>query len=563
MAEELGFSIVQRVIQRKEPSLRVVVDETLRNPRIDFDGKIIKVPEPSSLVPLELNMDKTAMKRLFEASVSHLSAHFVLLDVDTQIEDSLKQGYGENGRVVSKILSEVLADNHVAKSFPEFGRQIAFANAVALLRQYPIDASEEAATKLISTLISLSLANVIKGGVSHGEIEALHSVQRLFSEAQESSCVERIVKSARPVCEALKVVDLAEIGPSFATAPHREGNDGMNFFGYVFQESPLTLITGKGKTVVLEALSLDQVLRLSSKRLALDIRVVVESVHDRAEAEVLFNVESRLKERGMKVLAEWEALRGKTKFTEVNIPEEDYDEYLRIRQGLSTSIKRLILSLKQTKVASREIRDHSGYPIMLEAIQVIASKVRRSNIFFRRKKCFHKASWVILLDKSASLIDQRVKIKELSTCLAEVADSLLDDRSWAFYAFDDSISIVKDFDEGYTRSIKARIGGLTTGGGTYTPDAISIATSKLGPRRGPLKVIILITDGEPQGYEGINEEMKKVVRETGMRGVKLAAICVGAYALSGIRRRFPYYSCIRNLKELVNNFTELYYTLLM
>ena len=69
-------------------------------------------------------------------------------------------------------------------------------------------------------------------------------------------------------------------------------------------------------------------------------------------------------------------------------------------------------------------------------------------------------------------------------CLAEVAKDLIPNHnSWACYAFNENLYIVKDFTEIYGMRTKSRIGGLGSGLKTYLPDALRLAANRLKTAR--------------------------------------------------------------------------------
>jgi len=75
-----------------------------------------------------------------------------------------------------------------------------------------------------------------------------------------------------------------------------------------------------------------------------------------------------------------------TKFLDFEFPEEDYTEYLRRRILLGSPIRRILEKLRLLKnVTGEDFRQEAGLVDLQEAIQVIASKSQRSDIFVREE----------------------------------------------------------------------------------------------------------------------------------------------------------------------------------
>ena len=82
---------------------------------------------------------------------------------------------------------------------------------------------------------------------------------------------------------------------------------------------------------------------------------------------------------------------------------------------------------------------------------------------------------------------------------------ILNQNSWGMYAFNNKFYVVKGFSERYRGRVRARIGGLTYGGFTYLPDAVLLAVQALTKRYERSRVLVVVSDFFPAGYEGLRK----------------------------------------------------------
>lgn len=182
-------------------------------------------------------------------------------------------------------------------------------------------------------------------------------------------------------------------------------------------------------------------------------------------------------------------------------PKEDYAEFQRRRELLSSPIRRIMHQLRLLKnVSGEDFKQESGFVDLQEAIQVIASKSQRTDIFVREELQTREDTWSILIDASHSLNMFKGEVQGIALCLAEVAKTLiLNQNSWGMYAFNNNFYIIKDFSERYDAHVRARIGGLTHGGFTYLPDAVLLAAKALTGRLEEARVLVVVSDFFPAG----------------------------------------------------------------
>jgi hypothetical protein len=245
-------------------------------------------------------------------------------------------------------------------------------------------------------------------------------------------------------------------------------------------------------------------------------------------------------------------------FESFGFPTEDFAEFVRIKSRLAGRIRCALDLLRMAKTSIDELRGQEyGFVDVPLAIQVIASKSSRNDVYFRDEPDSKNESWAILIDSSKSLQRLVCEVRDAAVCLAEIANGMLaGPESWACYTFNENFNIIKDFSERYSNEIRARVGGIGSGLKTYLPDAISLAAARLQQTQSDLKVIVVVSDGYPQGYEGIDEELVQVIENVNKTGIVLIGIGVQSTAIS---KYFRTTMVAHNAYELMKDFVNVYY----
>jgi hypothetical protein len=260
----------------------------------------------------------------------------------------------------------------------------------------------------------------------------------------------------------------------------------------------------------------------------------------------------------MKKLADLhKSLDPKTHFEGFLFPNEDYTEFVRARSRLIGPIRLVLDRLKMVKFTVDESQGkESGYVDVPIAIQVVASQSDRNDVFIQEENQLRSEAWAIIIDSSKSLETFRSEVRDVAVCLSEVAKDLIPNpHSWACYSFNENMYIIKDFSETYGNNEKARIGGLSSGLKTYLPDALRIAGSRLNSAVGDVKVMLVVSDGFPLGYEGIDADLIETINKINKSGIQLIGMGIGS---SSMKKYFRTNFAVTSPFDLMKNFVKAY-----
>lgn len=263
----------------------------------------------------------------------------------------------------------------------------------------------------------------------------------------------------------------------------------------------------------------------------------------------------------MKKLVELhKSLDPKTHFEDFLLPKEDYSEFVRTRSKMIGPIRLVLDRLRMIKFTTDEAQGkESGYADIPKAIQVIASKSERNDVFIQEEDDIRSEAWAIVIDSSKSLETFQGEVRDVAVCLTEVAKDLMPNpNSWACYSFNENFYILKDFSEIHGNATKSRIGGVSTGLKTFLPDAMRIAAARLKSSTEDIKVMLVISDGFPLGYEGIDQQLIDTIEKISKSGIQLVGMGIGSSSMMKyFRTNFPANSPFELMKNFIRTYTEL------
>lgn len=275
------------------------------------------------------------------------------------------------------------------------------------------------------------------------------------------------------------------------------------------------------------------------------------------ETSQAFSIWEATKAREQKILDGYRELLANTRFSAIEFPKEDYTEYLRSKQLLSSPVRRILEKLRLLKnITGEDFKHESGLVDLQEAIQVIASQSQRTDIFVREELQTREEAWAIVIDASHSLNFFTGEVRGIALCLAETAKNLILNRAaWGMFAFNDKFYIIKDFDENYSTRIRARIGGLTHGGLTYLPDGLNIVSEKLRQHIESSKIIVVVSDFFPSGYLEAENELVQTLKQKERAGYGVIGVGIKSRAAKNYCRN---YCNVDTPFDLMKKFTKAF-----
>jgi nitric oxide reductase activation protein len=221
-------------------------------------------------------------------------------------------------------------------------------------------------------------------------------------------------------------------------------------------------------------------------------------------------------------------------------------------------VRRILEKLRLFRnVEGEDYRYEFGSLDLQEAVQVIASKSPRTDVFVREELQTQDEMWAILIDASHSLSFFTGEVLDIALCVAEVARKLMvNQNSWSMFAFNNGFYVIKDFDEPYSNHTRARIGGLKHKGMTYLPDGLLMAGEALRRRGGDMKVLVAISDFFPSGYGEVEKTLIESARKVEKTGIGVIGIGINSNA---VKKYFRTNCVVENPYDLMKKFTKAFF----
>ena len=557
-----------QITRKKQEEIKILLRDNISFPILgkDDQGYVICLAEPKilrkSLVGLHGMVfdSKNAEHRkilwhLFKASVYHLSLHAGISDFETYADWAKDKNINLATYVVST-LEDAVTNAHLRARWPPLIPDIAYANAISYLRSKPSSSIPNNTLRVMTSTLSSYTTGMAKGTLPKEMQEDVNYLVTCLREIEDLTYKElnsgktTEINSNSINHRKVKLVDnmykrLSRYGePSeVPSLPYTEDH-GMNS---VFYEN---LIPTENE--IQETLE-HALVRLGSK---LEQDAFRERLFENEVSQVFSTWESRRRAQ-KRILKTYETLGGNMHFSSFEFPQEDYTDYLRRKTYLAGPIRRILNRLRLLKnLYGDDYRHETGILDLQEAIQVVASKSPRTDVFTLEELQSMMEAWAILVDASRSLNYFHGEVRGIVLCLAEVANELLLDKTaWGVFAFSNKFYVVKDFSEVYTNRIRARIGGLEHSGLTYLPDGIMLAAEALKKRLEESKVLVVVSDFFPSGYENIEEELKEKVKKIERSGVGVIGIGVKSEA---VQKYFRTNCVVENPYELMKKFAKAF-----
>lgn len=495
---------------------------------------------------------KGQLVTLFRACVFHLGAHSVI----SKFSDYADWRHGRNKRLAEftvALVEDVGVNAFIQVKHADKLVDVAFANALAVKRLNRVDRLMNPATKTMAGLL-LRMNTGQSHVTSQAESDVIEHLAGFLGQFMEKVKQSLPDESANLRDDRLSVADVVydaveNVGMVLEQPflPHTEELGTFSLLTPAFSVSSDVL----GGDEFNKCLSyLGGVLPSSNGE---ENGKVAE-----AEASSIFETQKRASEKDRKILSKYENFLSLTSFKTVEMPEQDYSRYLRVKTRCRSEAHRLIESLLVARDAlDEDPQKMYGALDLQEVIQVVASKSPKMDVFMLDENISKSYSWVILLDASKSMHCIRDFAEDLLLVLAEVANELLlDPHSWGMYAFNDKFFVIKDPEERYNTRVKSRLGGIRFEGFTYIPDALKMAGKIIRKRSENLKLITVVSDGWPYGYQNIDVNLSETLKN-------LTGGCVSVIGIGVQSRRASSYlqnNCaVYNLRDLSRKFASLYF----
>jgi len=258
-----------------------------------------------------------------------------------------------------------------------------------------------------------------------------------------------------------------------------------------------------------------------------------------------------------RIKAAYESLAATTRLESVDFPQGDYGMFLRVKSALSGPIGNVKNQLRQVRNVLDETGGHEGGQLDLTAaMQVVASKQVRSDVFVRLESEHKDEAWAILIDASKSISSFSHEVKGIATCLSEVANDLIPKSDqWAMFSFNNTFEIMKDFEEDYGITTKARLGALTQRNLTLLPDAMRVAQGVLKSKPADVRIMVLVSDGYPTGYKEIEKKLVETIKEISKSGTMLIGVGINSRE---IEEYFTVHCVLDSPYQMMKTFVKAY-----
>lgn len=494
---------------------------------------------------------KARSGRLFRACVYHLTTHTLMPTSKGKKQKRLST----IDRFANSFVNDIYVNSYLTAWYPDKLADIAYANSLIYSRIRPVNTIFNPATRIMTALLSKINIGTVKGEFNSEEEETANSLaekggalkeELMMALAMESNDYgEMMNNTAKDIAKALE-----DFGP-ILEAPS---------FQYTECNGPCTIFSKNN--VMPSELEIEQIFKKSIAVLGGTIpsEDSVESCwrkETNIEAAQAFNTWFTQDEREKRMLAKLEDAVAWTRFKSTSFPTEDYTAYLRAKELVRGTIRRLLNKLCQAQDALDEDAGKLFGEMDLPAVvQMMTSGQARQDIFKRDEYLKSSYAWSIILDASASMRVKGEYCRALAICVAEAANELLKDpASWSFFAFSDQLHVLKYASEAYSRRVRARIGGLKFGGLTYMPDAIHVAGEMLGDRFDEQKFVIVLSDGWPYGYKGMPIALSESITELERKGIMVIGVGFETNRMENFFRRN---ASVYDQRDLVKKFANIY-----
>jgi hypothetical protein len=536
----------------------------LAKPKRRKDGRISYL---GLLFDPTIDWHRRLLWQTFKASVFHLSMHIAASNYEAYADWARDKNVDRATFVVS-MLEDTVVRAGLKTLWAPFINDVAVADTLSYLKMKPTHLIINPSLRFMASLLSIHATGRVKGNVPATTLANLSSLVHALNEIQkvvhnefskistfelndnlargvtDLSLMQRLA-TADVMYEALMKYGDASETPSLLYAENH-GSDSIFFGNEVPSEQELEHHLQGALDVLQVSSNGNGAQQILNRSLNGEVSQIFSAWESKEAAE-------------KKILQLYKALGSGSRFRSYEFPKEDFSEYIYAKAVVSSPIRRILDRLRLLKnLSGEDYRHEIGSLDMQEAIQVVASKSRRTDVFVRDELQSREDTWAILIDASRSLSSFKGEVRGITLCLSEVARNLFPNQSaWGAFAFNDKFYIVKEFSENYSNRTRARIGGLGQGGMTYLADALMLTAQALKKRAEESKLIVVVSDFFPSGNVGAEDALRACVKKIENSNIGVIGIGVQSRAVKNYFRM----NCVVSdpfelMKKFVNAFFE-------
>ena len=544
-------------LQKDPLRVKILLDHNLKYPTLTQEGQIpaVRFPEPrvtdeaieflGYVFPQDEKW-KSRVGRLFRATVTHITTHTLM-----ELPPILKTR-SHPARFTENLLGDLYVDTYIAEKHPERLADLVYANALAMTTVKRSERIFLPATRIMTALMFKVSVGGFKGNLDRESIKIVEEVDTKLQETKSlftrSLSTEEIDTDELEETAGWMVGQLRDFGPfvEIPCLPHTENASPCSIY-----TQPSTLEDSEIESHFLGAME------VRGRRVSDDTMASYWEKEVDYECLQVFNSTVIQRKKEAKILSKLEKNLSSSRFKSIVIPPENYSEYLRTRQLIGGSSRRLLNRIVvATNFEFEDIRKKYGVLDLNDAIQVVASKSPRNDIFMRDEIMKSSFSVTILFDVSRSMKVSPMENRARALCIAEaVKDIITDSKSWAFYAFSDRLYVIKDGSEAYSRRVRARIGGVPFDGATYMPDSIIAAADFLNHNVEAQRIIFVLSDGYPYGYPDMDETLKETIETYEEQGFIIIGI---GFDTDRMSKLFKYNAAVYSQKDLIKKVGSIF-----
>ena len=487
--------------------------------------------------------------RNFRASLFHLSLHGAFSDFRAYAPWAKAKDVAAATFAVS-LVEDVHILAEARTKWVGVLPDLAHASYLSALRLRDPDDIDNSPLRLATKLL-LSSAGVFRS--SGGRLSREEDAEVSAIDERVRINVDEYVKHKSPENKTLLAKAAQEI---YSAVSARGSLSEIPCFPFTEAHGPCDLFDGKllehdqGKG--------DSLLRSALGRVGLKDDLTATDSIFLSEAREIFASTETANARSAKIRSYYEGLIAPTRLDGIEFPPGDYGSFMRVRAELAGPIKNVRDQLMMVKNVLDDVAGHdAGAQLDTQAVmQVMATQSDRTDVFEQLQPMYKDEAWVILIDASKSISSFAQETRGIATCLAEVATKLMRQKTqWAMLSFNNSIQVIKDFSEEYGMTTKARIGGLTQRSTTLLPDALQVAHKALTTREAGVKILVVVSDGYPSGYNDIGKKLISVIKGFAKSDIYLMGVGVDSGA---IKQYFPVNCVLSTPYEMMKTFAKSY-----